>query len=550
MVAGPLHLVEGTVGLIARTPVFVGYPKSMATWWGNGVAIITLDRFMNASGIERLVMEGFHYHLEFFNFNTQQVELIANSSVMCDGVTMYVMLPNGFNWTLQVCPMGDHFPDGLAPWQDGLLVALCAGGVVVAAAGWALMEACLRRGRRDTSSAPTEPPVFLIFTDIESSTSLWVSHPAAMAAALVTHNRIIRHRIREADAYEVKTVGDSFMIACKTAKMALELCIAVQQDLRNETGWPQDIHDFYGPGHHWLQVRMGIHCCTIVDCKFDEVSKGYDYFGVDVNLCARIEAAAAGGEVLMSGPMAVAAASLGGYSIECLGEHSLKGIQHSEVLHRLNFRGVAASSDLPNISLGPHASRSLVSAPLSTQVDEKIIDSVVREYLAVSGEEDDGTLKQWVLLMSEALLLQLNPLASSARREVLLNVCAAWGMNSLVSHAIARLGLRIARIMRPKFPAVFRAPVARYLSESPRIPEHYTQEASAHSTTDSGFEMQAKVTIPSPTSLISCPSQPALFQRNMSGSHSTPPSPSASSRLNPLNIPNSLFLSGRVHCVT
>ena len=53
----------------------------------------------------------------------------------------------------------------------------------------------------------------ILFTDIQASTVLWAQVPDHMAAALDTHHDTIRRLIATHKAYEVKTIGDCFMIA-------------------------------------------------------------------------------------------------------------------------------------------------------------------------------------------------------------------------------------------------------------------------------------------------------------------------------------------------
>lgn len=44
-------------------------------------------------------------------------------------------------------------------------------------------------------------------------------------------------------------------------------------------------------------MRIGLHTGE-PDCVFDPVSKGYDYYGPDVNVAARVEGLAQGGQIL------------------------------------------------------------------------------------------------------------------------------------------------------------------------------------------------------------------------------------------------------------
>eukprot|EP00755_Sulcionema_specki_P011500 Sspe_Gene.49178::Locus_26227_Transcript_1_1_Confidence_1.000_Length_952::g.49178::m.49178 len=58
-----------------------------------------------------------------------------------------------------------------------------------------------------------EGEVAVAFTDIQSSTPTWETCPAAMKKAMAIHNRIMREAIKECNGYEVKTIGDAFMVA-------------------------------------------------------------------------------------------------------------------------------------------------------------------------------------------------------------------------------------------------------------------------------------------------------------------------------------------------
>jgi hypothetical protein len=64
------------------------------------------------------------------------------------------------------------------------------------------------RNRRDLSTAPQDPtePFVVIFTDIQSSSSLW-QNPAVMGPALDLHNEIISRVAKQHGLFTVKTVG-------------------------------------------------------------------------------------------------------------------------------------------------------------------------------------------------------------------------------------------------------------------------------------------------------------------------------------------------------
>jgi class 3 adenylate cyclase len=117
---------------------------------------------------------------------------------------------------------------------------------------------------------PTGTVTFL-FTDIDGSTKLWERDAAAMQAALVRHDTILREAVEAHGGYVFKTVGDAFCVAYYAASDALEAALAAQRALLTES--QENI---------WrLRVRMALHVGSA-----DE--RGGDYFGPSVNRVARL----------------------------------------------------------------------------------------------------------------------------------------------------------------------------------------------------------------------------------------------------------------------
>ncbi|KAK7199747.1 Adenylate and Guanylate cyclase catalytic domain containing protein [Novymonas esmeraldas] len=151
-------------------------------------------------------------------------------------------------------------------------------------------------------------PFCLMFTDIEASTRLWEHNPAAMGEAVEAHHRIVRSAISHHGAYEVKTVGDSFVIAAKDALIALKIALAIQLELMRGPIAPgfEMVDNAQGGGaaECWrsdsLRVRVGIHYCHDASAVYDNVQRRYDYYGPGVNCTARTESAASGGQILMT----------------------------------------------------------------------------------------------------------------------------------------------------------------------------------------------------------------------------------------------------------
>ena len=158
-------------------------------------------------------------------------------------------------------------------------------------------------------AAPRKVPMALMFTDIENSTQLWSLNRKAMTEAVNLHHRVIRQVISECHGYEVKTIGDSFMVAFKSIELALAAALHIQLKLFH-VEWATDIPtsgvDFKGSGpdtvwNRALRVRIGIHLCHEVAPTYDSVHQRYDYYGPDVNVAARVESVACGGQIVMTG---------------------------------------------------------------------------------------------------------------------------------------------------------------------------------------------------------------------------------------------------------
>ena len=66
--------------------------------------------------------------------------------------------------------------------------------------------------RRALETAP-QGLVTVMFTDIQASSKLWEKAPVSMAEALALHNACVRQVVERFGGFEVKTIGDAFMVA-------------------------------------------------------------------------------------------------------------------------------------------------------------------------------------------------------------------------------------------------------------------------------------------------------------------------------------------------
>jgi predicted ATPase/class 3 adenylate cyclase len=168
--------------------------------------------------------------------------------------------------------------------------------------------------------------VSIIFTDIQGSTSLWEKLKDRFAPVLELHNRAMRQAIDAHKGYEVKTVGDAFMIAFQDALDAVRFAITIQEDLANYP-WPAEVGE--------LLVRIGVHTGQPI-AEVNPQTGRVDYFGPMVNCSARIESAAHGGQVLIGRTTRDAIAGrIADVELLDLGEHRLKGIDSPEQIFQV-----------------------------------------------------------------------------------------------------------------------------------------------------------------------------------------------------------------------
>ena len=167
----------------------------------------------------------------------------------------------------------------------------------------------------------TPKPVTFLFTDIENSTPLWEKYPDDMQKASARHDVLMRAVIEQHRGWVVKTTGDGFHAAFESPSDGVAAALAGQQRLTAEP-WPIAISP--------LNVRMGLHTGV------SQEREG-DYYGLEVNLAARIMGLGYGGQILLSEvTSSLVEKSLPRNStLIDLGEQRLKGIAQVERIFQL-----------------------------------------------------------------------------------------------------------------------------------------------------------------------------------------------------------------------
>jgi predicted ATPase/class 3 adenylate cyclase len=166
--------------------------------------------------------------------------------------------------------------------------------------------------------------VTFLLTDIEGSTRLWETEPEAMEVALQRHDRLLADDVIEGHGGAViasRGEGDSFFAVFHSAVSAVEAAGMCQLRLEGEV-WPANLA---------LRVRMGLHTGEVRVRGGDHV----DY--TPINRCARVRAAAHGGQVLLTKATSdlVAGGLGGGFGLKRLGEFRLRDLAAPELIFQL-----------------------------------------------------------------------------------------------------------------------------------------------------------------------------------------------------------------------
>ena len=161
------------------------------------------------------------------------------------------------------------------------------------------------------ADAGPDGTVTIMFTDIEDSTGTTERLGDVRAQAwLREHNALVRGQIKEHQGFEVKSMGDGFMIAFPSARRALNCAIAIQRACTA-----------YSETHRDAPIRVSIGAHT-----GEAIKETGDFYGKTVIVAARIGARARGGEILVSATLRDLTISAGDLNFDAGRELELKGL--------------------------------------------------------------------------------------------------------------------------------------------------------------------------------------------------------------------------------
>ena len=163
--------------------------------------------------------------------------------------------------------------------------------------------------------------ITMFFSDIEGSTAAnarlgdrrWME-------ILREHDSIMRRQIGLHRGFEVKTIGDAFMVAFQSAIDSVRCAAAIQREFarRNEDA------------DHAIRVRIGLHTGEAV--KVED-----DFYGRHINYAARVSSQAKRNQVIVSSLLKDVVAPSGEFVFRAMKPVALKGFPGTHILYELRW---------------------------------------------------------------------------------------------------------------------------------------------------------------------------------------------------------------------
>ena len=179
------------------------------------------------------------------------------------------------------------------------------------------------RGLAATFQPSPEGTITILFTDVEGSTALANVLGDERALEIMRDlYSIIRSCIQKNGGFEVKTQGDGFMVAFASARWAILCAVDIQRSMAQYN---------HRRSQGDILVRIGVNAG-------DTLRHEEDFFGVAVNLAARIAARARGGQILVSGLVRGLAGPVGGINYVPRGRIEARGFAYRFRLYEVEWK--------------------------------------------------------------------------------------------------------------------------------------------------------------------------------------------------------------------
>ncbi|HEU5302657.1 MAG TPA: adenylate/guanylate cyclase domain-containing protein [Acidimicrobiia bacterium] len=206
-------------------------------------------------------------------------------------------------------------------------------------------------------------------TDVEGSTRLWETAPAAMRSAMERHRDLLGSVATAHRGHVFKDTGDGVLVAFARPDDALAAAVEGMLALERES-WPEAAP---------LRVRMGVH-------SGDARPSNDDYHAPVVNRTARIGTAAHGGQIVVSADARVGLARPPpDVSFRDLGPHHLRDLAEAVELAQVLHPGLQSQFPaLRSLEAAPHNLPSAVSSLVGRGDDIAEVRGLLRSHRLVT----------------------------------------------------------------------------------------------------------------------------------------------------------------------
>ncbi len=173
--------------------------------------------------------------------------------------------------------------------------------------------------------------VCIMFTDIKGSTALYERRGDSAAYAIIRdHFDILFRMVEQNDGVIVKTIGDSVMASFRKPADGVVAAMAIQKAF-DEFNGRESLRDE-------ILVKIGLHAGSTIIVN---LNNRLDYFGQTVNIAARIQGTAEGGDIVISSSIRRDPASIQKMKGRVRGlarrTETLKGIAEAQEVYALRF---------------------------------------------------------------------------------------------------------------------------------------------------------------------------------------------------------------------
>src|SRR6266536_645726 len=262
----------------------------------------------------------------------------------------------------------------------------------------------------------------IMFTDMVGYSALAQRNEAFALELLEEHRRLLRAIFPKHEGFEIKTIGDGFLVEFSSALAAVQCGIEIQEAITKRNS--------ANPSQGNFQVRIGIHAG-------DVVRRADDMIGDGVNIAARIVPLAGGGGICISQQIFDQVENRVAKSLKKMGQVKLKNMMRPLEVYWVGYGGAAS---------GPP---SLMQANKSSETQKSI---AVLPFLNMSSDPEndylsDGLTEDLITAFSQLKGLRVPARTSSfafkGRNEDIRQIGQQLNVKTLLEGSVRKVGNRL-----------------------------------------------------------------------------------------------------------